>query len=150
MCGLLVSAHSTLERREAIQMKPVNGKEVRTVSEHRRVTEAVGKRTYPHIYHAPRPWNIDLGISRSTPFTARRVARHILRQWQVTLWNLPELIVIEVSDENEKPPEVQVADQESQGGRGLVIVEALSREWSYYYPRPGWKTVYCVIDAKAS
>ena len=57
------------------------------------------------------------------------------------------LAVIEVSDENENPPEPGVADLESEGGRGLMLVQALSREWSYYYPRPGWKTVYCVMDA---
>jgi hypothetical protein len=28
-----------------------------------------------------------------------------------------------------------------------MLAEALSREWSWYYPRPGWKTVYCVVDA---
>jgi hypothetical protein len=64
----------------------------------------------------------------------------------LTLWHARESVVIEVSDENEKPPVMQVADQESDSGRGLVIVQALSKEWSYYYPRPGWKTVYCVID----
>jgi anti-sigma regulatory factor (Ser/Thr protein kinase) len=57
------------------------------------------------------------------------------------------LAVIEVSDENENPPEPGVADLESEGGRGLMLVQALSREWSYYHPRPGWKTVYCVMDA---
>jgi anti-sigma regulatory factor (Ser/Thr protein kinase) len=60
-------------------------------------------------------------------------------------WYAPDLAIIEVSDNNEKPPELQVADEESAGGRGLFLVEALSREWSYYFPRKGWKTVYCVI-----
>jgi hypothetical protein len=157
-------------------------------------------RTYAHIYHAPRPWmsaglsgsckadsffHINFGVSRSTPFMARRMARYILSEWKLTpetvgtaellaselatnavrshsapsvggsyvpyisltLWRLPGLVVIEVSDENEKPPVIRVANQESDGGRGLVIVQALSREWAYYYPRPGWKTVYCVLDA---
>jgi histidine kinase-like protein len=57
------------------------------------------------------------------------------------------LAVIEVSDENENPPEPGDPDLESEGGRGLMLVQALSREWSYYHPRPGWKTVYCVLDA---
>jgi anti-sigma regulatory factor (Ser/Thr protein kinase) len=63
-------------------------------------------------------------------------------------WYVPGLVVIEVSDENEKPPEMQVPGEESEGGRGLLLIEALSREWSYYYPRRGWKTVYCVIGER--
>jgi anti-sigma regulatory factor (Ser/Thr protein kinase) len=59
------------------------------------------------------------------------------------------LALVEVSDESEKPPEMRVPDQESDHGRGLILVDELSGEWSYYYPRPGWKTVYFVIDASA-
>jgi hypothetical protein len=67
---------------------------------------------------------------------------------RVGLWYVPELAVVEVSDANEKPPEMKVADDESEGGRGLYLVQELSSEWSYYYPRKGWKTVYCVIGSR--
>jgi two-component sensor histidine kinase len=67
----------------------------------------------------------------------------------VALRHSAGVAVIEVSDENEDPPELQNADPESDGGRGLILVQALSREWSYYQPRRGWKTVFCVIDAPA-
>jgi anti-sigma regulatory factor (Ser/Thr protein kinase) len=63
----------------------------------------------------------------------------------LAVWYIPDLAVIEVSDENEKPPEIRAAHEESEGGRGLQLVQSLSREWSYYHPRPGWKTVYAVI-----
>jgi hypothetical protein len=63
----------------------------------------------------------------------------------LAVWYLPHLVVIEVSDENEKPPEIQAAGAEAEGGRGLQLVQAMSREWSYYHPRRGWKTVYAVI-----
>ena len=63
----------------------------------------------------------------------------------LAVWYLPHLVVIEVSDENEKPPEIQAAGAEAEGGRGLQLVQAMSREWSYYHPRLGWKTVYAVI-----
>jgi serine/threonine-protein kinase RsbW len=43
-------------------------------------------------------------------------------------WYVPGLVVVEVSDENEKPPEMQVPGEESEGGRGLLLIEALSRE----------------------
>jgi hypothetical protein len=62
------------------------------------------------------------------------------------LRHIPGLLVIEVSDQNMNVPRVKDADLDSVGGRGLMLVQALSKEWSYYFPRPGWKTVYCVIS----
>jgi anti-sigma regulatory factor (Ser/Thr protein kinase) len=64
------------------------------------------------------------------------------------LWHVPDLVVMEISDKSQKPPEVQFAEDESEGGRGLLLVESMSREWGYYYPRKGWKTVYCVIGER--
>jgi hypothetical protein len=60
-------------------------------------------------------------------------------------WHVPGLVVMEISDMNEKPPEIQFAEDDSERGRGLQLVASLSREWGYYYPRKGWKTVYCVL-----
>src|SRR5277367_6831758 len=60
------------------------------------------------------------------------------------LWHIPDLVVVEISDRNKKPPELQIAEDESEGGRGLQLVDGMSREWGYYYDRGGWKTVYCV------
>jgi anti-sigma regulatory factor (Ser/Thr protein kinase) len=62
------------------------------------------------------------------------------------LRHIPGLLVIEVSDQNMNVPRVEDADADSEGGRGLVLVQALSKEWSYYFSRLGWKTVYCVIS----
>jgi anti-sigma regulatory factor (Ser/Thr protein kinase) len=118
--------------------------------------------------------------SRSTfARIARRAAAGILREWgaasdvtdtaelvaselvtnaarfspaeiTLTLWRLPGMLVIEVSDQAAAIPEIRAPDADSEGGRGLVLVAALSREWSYYFPRPGWKTVYAVIDTGPS
>jgi anti-sigma regulatory factor (Ser/Thr protein kinase) len=68
----------------------------------------------------------------------------------LAVWHAPGLAVIEISDENEKPPELQATDEESEGGRGLQLIESLSLEWGYYHPRPGWKTVYAVIDQRSA
>jgi anti-sigma regulatory factor (Ser/Thr protein kinase) len=73
--------------------------------------------------------------------TARRPVPYVT----LALWAIPGAVIAEVSDEGGKPPEARVADPDAEGGRGLMLVEALSREWSWYVPRPGWKTVYCVI-----
>jgi anti-sigma regulatory factor (Ser/Thr protein kinase) len=64
----------------------------------------------------------------------------------MTLRHIPGLLVIEVSDQNMNVPRLKENDPGSEGGRGLMLVQALSKEWSYYFPRPGWKTVYCVIS----
>jgi hypothetical protein len=36
----------------------------------------------------------------------------------------------------------------AESGRGLMLVDALSKEWSYFYPPDGGKTVYCVISTE--
>jgi len=64
----------------------------------------------------------------------------------MTLRHIPGLLVIEVSDQNMNVPSLKENDPGSEGGRGLMLVQALSKEWSYYFPRLGWKTVYCVIS----
>lgn len=54
-------------------------------------------------------------------------------------------VVIEVSDPNPMPPLLTPAESDAESGRGLILVEALSKEWSYFFPPSGGKTVYCVI-----
>ncbi len=39
------------------------------------------------------------------------------------------------------------AETDAESGRGLMLVQALSKEWSYFFPPSGGKTVYCVISA---
>jgi anti-sigma regulatory factor (Ser/Thr protein kinase) len=54
-------------------------------------------------------------------------------------------LVIEVSDSDPHPPTPADPDVNSESGRGLMLVQALSGEWSYYFLASGGKTVYCVI-----
>jgi Histidine kinase-like ATPase domain len=67
----------------------------------------------------------------------------------MTIWRLPGLLVIEVSDESRRRPVLRDARRGAESGRGLRIVDGLSQEWGYYRPRPGWKTVYCVLEIPA-
>ncbi len=63
-----------------------------------------------------------------------------------TLRLQPGRIVIEVTDPDPSPPLPEHAGPDAETGRGLMLVDALSKEWSYYYPpSSGGKTVYCVI-----
>jgi anti-sigma regulatory factor (Ser/Thr protein kinase) len=66
----------------------------------------------------------------------------------VMLRYLPgQRLVIEVSDSDPHPPTPADPDVNSESGRGLMPVQALSEEWSYHFLPSGRKTVYCVIAA---
>jgi anti-sigma regulatory factor (Ser/Thr protein kinase) len=57
-------------------------------------------------------------------------------------------LLIEVYDTDSKPPIQSRADQFAEGGRGLMLVDALSKEWSYFFPPGGGKVVYCFIETR--
>ncbi|WP_406176081.1 ATP-binding protein [Streptomyces sp. NBC_00996] len=64
----------------------------------------------------------------------------------LTLRRLSTELVVEVADGDHRPPvrKVNVSPQ-SESGRGLFIVEALSKEWGYFQPPTGGKVVWCVL-----
>jgi anti-sigma regulatory factor (Ser/Thr protein kinase) len=64
----------------------------------------------------------------------------------LTLTKLPRRIVIEVADPDSNPPLLADADTDAESGRGLQLVQAFSKEWSYLLPPSGGKIVYCIID----
>jgi len=67
---------------------------------------------------------------------------------ELTLRLLPGRIVIEVSDTHPGAPVPADADPEAEAGRGLMLVQALSKEWGYFCPPSrGGKTVYAVVCA---
>jgi anti-sigma regulatory factor (Ser/Thr protein kinase) len=55
-------------------------------------------------------------------------------------------LLIEVFDTDASPPVLADADEDAENGRGLLLVDALSREWSYFFPSCGGKVVYCFIE----
>lgn len=59
---------------------------------------------------------------------------------------LTRSLVIEVWDNSRQPPVAKVPDEDAESGRGLLIVENLSKRWSYYYPRRGGKVTWCELD----
>jgi anti-sigma regulatory factor (Ser/Thr protein kinase) len=65
-----------------------------------------------------------------------------------TLRRQPGRIVIEVSDRDPDPPVITNAGPDAESGRGLKLVQALSKEWSYYFPPSGGKVVYCMVSAE--
>ena len=55
-------------------------------------------------------------------------------------------LLIEVFDTDANPPVLTDAAEDAENGRGLLLVDALSREWSYFFPSCGGKVVYCLIE----
>jgi anti-sigma regulatory factor (Ser/Thr protein kinase) len=54
-------------------------------------------------------------------------------------------LLIEVFDASSNPPVLSDAGHDAEGGRGLGIVDALSKEWSYFLVLGGGKVVWCFI-----
>jgi anti-sigma regulatory factor (Ser/Thr protein kinase) len=67
----------------------------------------------------------------------------------VALRYFPGRVVIEVWDADVNPPIPGEPDQDAESGRGLILVQALSKEWSFFFPRSGGKVVYCVLEVTA-
>lgn len=63
----------------------------------------------------------------------------------LSLRNLREVLLVEVCDSSSRPPTLSSADSSAEGGRGLVLVNALSKEWSYSFTPGGGKTVSCFL-----
>ena len=55
-------------------------------------------------------------------------------------------LLIEVFDTDANPPVFTDAAEDAENGRGLFIVDALSKQWSYFFPPGGGKVVYCFIE----
>ena len=56
-------------------------------------------------------------------------------------------LLIEVFDTDANPPVYTNDDSwDVDSGRGLFIVDALSKYWSYFFPPGGGKVVYCFIE----
>ena len=62
-----------------------------------------------------------------------------------------ERLTILVSDPDPVPRVLADAGADAESGRGLMLVQALSKEWGHYCPSTGGKVVYCVMtDLDAS
>ncbi len=51
-------------------------------------------------------------------------------------------LIVEVWDRHPGPPVPKHPDRADESGRGLLIVEALCRRWSYFFPASGGKAVW--------
>jgi anti-sigma regulatory factor (Ser/Thr protein kinase) len=64
----------------------------------------------------------------------------------LSLRHFREGLLIEVYDTDNNPPIRSSPDDDAENGRGLMLVDALSKEWSYFFPPGGGKVVYCFLE----
>jgi anti-sigma regulatory factor (Ser/Thr protein kinase) len=85
-------------------------------------------------------------FSAETPAPVQYLDLEKAERISLALRLLRDRLVIEVTDSDMNPPVLTDAGPDAEGGRGLMLVDALSKEWSYFCPPAGGKTVYCVIS----
>lgn len=64
----------------------------------------------------------------------------------LSLRHFREILLIEVYDPDSSPPIRSHPGDDAENGRGLMLVDALSKEWSFFFPPGGGKVVYCVVE----
>jgi anti-sigma regulatory factor (Ser/Thr protein kinase) len=64
----------------------------------------------------------------------------------LSLRHFRETLLIEVHDTDTSPPIRSDPGDDAENGRGLILVDALSKEWSFFFPPDGGKVVYCVLE----
>jgi anti-sigma regulatory factor (Ser/Thr protein kinase) len=83
-------------------------------------------------------------VGPPTPGATEHVAVVVLR-----LRVVGTALRIEVWDNDPMPPKKADQDPDSENGRGLVLVEALSEQWGCYVPTGGGKVVWCEVKLLA-
>ena len=63
----------------------------------------------------------------------------------LSLRHFADGLLIEVYDTDTNPPVLCDADTDAENGRGLMLIDALAKEWSYFFPPGGGKVVYCFL-----
>ena len=67
---------------------------------------------------------------------------------RVVLLEFAHSLVVEVWDSSFEPPKLAKPDSDSERGRGLQLVDTLSRRWGYYPARTG-KVVWCELSLRS-
>jgi anti-sigma regulatory factor (Ser/Thr protein kinase) len=63
----------------------------------------------------------------------------------LSLRHFADGLLIEVYDTDRTPRVVCAAAADAEHGRGLMLIDALAKEWSYFFPPSGGKVVYCLL-----
>jgi hypothetical protein len=66
---------------------------------------------------------------------------------QVKLTQVADDLVVSVWDRDMRPPEVPEADPGAPGGRGMQLVQRMSKRWGYQFLETGGRIIWCVVGA---
>lgn len=64
----------------------------------------------------------------------------------VRLVLLEDGVIIEVVDRDRRPPVIRYPSVGAESGRGMLLVETLSKQWDFYFPPTGGKVVWCELE----
>ena len=67
------------------------------------------------------------------------------RQVSIILRRLSGLVIAEVADTSQRAPLPRSASADDESGRGLMLVQALSKEWGYFFAPAGGKVTYFIL-----
>lgn len=112
-----------------------------------------------HVRHALSSWGLGGGLVETAVLVASELVANAAKaapvvastgagQIVLTLCYSRQALRIEVTDGSANPPLLTHVPPEAESGRGMVIVEALTSEWSYsLLPSGLGKIVCCVLPA---
>jgi anti-sigma regulatory factor (Ser/Thr protein kinase) len=107
-----------------------------------------------HVRHTMASWGIGRDIIETAALIASELVANAANAADaasagnilLTLCYARQALRIEVSDASTSPPVLTQVPPEAESGRGLLIIDALTTEWSYsFLPAGLGKTVYCVL-----
>jgi anti-sigma regulatory factor (Ser/Thr protein kinase) len=78
----------------------------------------------------------------------RHPGRADASQITLSLRRFREGLLVEVHDTGSSRPIRSAAGEYAETGRGLMLIDALSTEWSYFFPPGGGKVVYCFLETR--
>jgi len=105
-----------------------------------------------HVRHTMTSWGLHQGLVETAVLVASELVANAAKaaagQILLTLCYAGQALRIEVTDASTNPPLLADGPPEAESGRGMVIVDALTSEWSYsLLPSGLGKIVYCVLPA---
>lgn len=102
------------------------------------------------LAHCLKDWNLYDSLYDDAALVAVELvtnAARLGRPFRLAVTRLPAAVLIEVVDDDPRPPvKGEPGDTESESGRGLILVDALSEDWGHRFDDQGRKTVWARVS----
>jgi anti-sigma regulatory factor (Ser/Thr protein kinase) len=103
------------------------------------------------VQRSLRSWGIAHMIEEAQLVTSELLTNAVKASAELTTIQIRLVVIegtsllIEVRDGNPEPPMLKDAASDNEGGRGLMIVDALCERWGYYHPTHRCKAVWAEL-----